>query len=137
MFWKLWNVFYKNTFLNIFMVLKILWNILTLIFHDCVYLLLATMCLYLTLHLRSNWKTMSKRPFIKSGKEATTSPLLMRYWAKITGKLYLFFHSFVFIWCPIDSKLTIFTAHLLCMYEYTEHCFIPSSIPYAWCNYSI
>lgn len=67
---------------------------------------------------------------IKSCKEAAAFPLLMRDLAKITGKLYLFFHSIVFMQCPSGSKLTIFTAHLFYIYKYTEYCFIQSSSPY-------
>ena len=73
---------------------------------------------------------MDKRLFIKSYKEAAALPLLIRYLTKIPDKLYLFFHSFVFMWHLIDSNLTIFTAHLFYISKSTEYCFIQSSSPY-------
>ena len=140
----MWNFFYKKYLPSFTLGLK----------HPLKYF---DMCIFMNVHtsywlkclafivcrLIAPWnhrKTTYRWLFIKSCKETAAFPLLMRYLVKITDKLYLLFHSIVFMYCPTDSKLTMFTAHLFYIYKYTEYCFIQSSSPYifsALCNYFI
>lgn len=136
MFWKLWSVFYENTFLIIFVILKILWNILTFIF--------SCLCMSLTgynvLICRICTSEVIEKLWAKGHSlSLARKPQLLHCWWDIEQKsLTNYISSFTPLY--LYGVLLIQSSQYLlciCCVEFTEHCFLPSSIPYAWCNYSI